>query len=104
MVFVDKLARMIALSTLPLVLRWANYVQPTDAEPLPAQPASALIALRILVSFGPAALLLLSLPIARAHPMTRARHSEITAQLKARRRDLAAEREAQNPQCELRSP
>jgi glycoside/pentoside/hexuronide:cation symporter, GPH family len=90
MVFVDKLARMIALSTLPLVLRWADYVQPTDAEPLPAQPDSALLALRVLVSFAPAALLLLSVPVARAHPMTRARHREITAELAARRGDPGA--------------
>ena len=91
MVFIDKLARMIALSILPLVLRWTSYVQPTDANPMPAQPDSALMALRVLVSFAPALLLLASMPVARAHPMTRARHSEITAELMARRRELAAE-------------
>ena len=91
MVFIDKLARMIALATLPLVLRWANYVQPTDANPMPGQPDSALLALRVLVSFAPAVLLLISIPVARAHPMTRARHSELTAALMARRRNLTAE-------------
>ena len=85
MVFIDKFARMVVLSTLPLVLRWTDYVQPTDTDPMPVQPASALLALRVLVSFAPALVLLISLPVARAHPMTRARHSELVAELAARR-------------------
>ena len=84
-VFVDKLARMVVLALLPVVLRWARYVQPTDAVPLPAQPASALRALRVFVSIVPAILLILSIVVAYFYPITRARHAEIERQLAEQR-------------------
>ncbi|MBN1140150.1 MAG: MFS transporter [Anaerolineae bacterium] len=93
-VFIDKLARMIILAILPIVLRWARYVQPTDADPFPAQPASALLALRIFVAIVPAVLLLVSIVIAYFYPLTRARYAEIERQL-AERRAKAAEGETE---------
>ncbi len=83
--FIDKLARMAALALLPLVLRWADYVQPTAADPTPDQPVSALLALRIFVSVVPALLLIVSLPVARAYPITRAHHGQIQRALEERR-------------------
>jgi GPH family glycoside/pentoside/hexuronide:cation symporter len=85
MIFIDKLARMAALAVLPLVLRWARYVQPTVANPTPIQPASALMALRIFVSVVPALLLIASIPVARAYPLTRERYEEIRQTLVRRR-------------------
>jgi GPH family glycoside/pentoside/hexuronide:cation symporter len=84
-VFIDKLARMVVLALLPVVLRWAHYVQPTDAVPFPAQPASALLALRVFVSIVPAILLIISMVIAYFYPITRARHAEIERQLAEQR-------------------
>jgi glycoside/pentoside/hexuronide:cation symporter, GPH family len=88
-VFIDKLARMVVLALLPIVLRWAKYVQPTDTVPFPAQPASALLALRIFVSIVPAVLLVLSIVIAYLYPITRARHAEIERQLAEQRASKA---------------
>ncbi len=85
MVFIDKLARMVALGLLPMALRWAHYVQPTAATPIPAQPASALMALRLCVSVVPAILLVFSVLVARSHPITRARYAEIRQVLVERR-------------------
>ena len=85
MIFIDKLARMAALAVLPMVLRWAHYIQPTPADPMPTQPASALLALRIFVSVVPALLLIISIPVARAYPLTRERYEEIRQALLIRR-------------------
>ncbi|MBN1246654.1 MAG: MFS transporter, partial [Anaerolineae bacterium] len=85
MTFIDKLARMAALAVLPLALRWAHYVQPTAVDPMPSQPVSALMALRISVSVVPALLLIVSIPVARAYPLTRQRYEEIRQALATRR-------------------
>lgn len=84
-VFIDKLARMVILALLPIVLSWAKYVQPTDAVPYPAQPASALTALRIFVSVVPAVVLGISIVVAYFYPITRAKYAEIQRQLAERR-------------------
>lgn len=84
-VFIDKLARMVVLALLPAILRHANYVQPTDAVPFPAQPASALHALRIFISTVPGVLLIAAIVVAYFYPITRARYAEIQQQLAERR-------------------
>jgi GPH family glycoside/pentoside/hexuronide:cation symporter len=84
MVFVDKLARMAVMAVLPMTLRMAGYVQPSEANPVPTQPSSALLALRVFVSFAPALLLLASLWVAHRYPITRARYDEIQRTLAAR--------------------
>lgn len=84
-VFIDKSARTVVLALLPVMLRWAQYVQPTDAVPFPAQPISALLTLRIFVSIVPAILLIISIVIAYLYPITRARHAEIERQLAEKR-------------------
>ncbi len=84
-VFIDKLARMVVLALLPVVLRWAHYVQPTDGNPFPTQPTSALTALRIFVSVVPALILGLSIVIAYFYPITRVKYVEIQRELAERR-------------------
>jgi GPH family glycoside/pentoside/hexuronide:cation symporter len=88
-VFIDKLARIVVLALLPIVLQWAKYVQPTDADPFPAQPASALTALRIFVSVVPAVVLVISIIVAYFYPITRARYAEIQRQLAEQRASKA---------------
>ena len=80
-VFIHKLAQAGVLALLPAVLRWSGYVQPTSADPIPAQPASALNALRLLISVLPALLLVASIVVAWLYPITRQRHAEINRQL-----------------------
>ncbi len=88
-VFVHKLAQAAVLALLPAALRWSGYVQPSAINPLPSQPASALTALRLLVSILPALLLAVSIVVAWFYPITRQRYTEMRQEL-ARR----AEREA----------
>lgn len=84
-VFVDKLARALILGLLPAVLYWSGYVQPTAADPVPPQPASALRALQLLISILPALLLAVSILVAQRYPITRQRYAEIHQKLVARR-------------------
>lgn len=84
-VFADKLARAGVLALLPAVLRWSGYVQPTDDNPIPHQPASVLTALRLLMSILPALLLLASIVVAWFYPVTRQRYAEIRRELDRRR-------------------
>ncbi len=88
-VFIDKLARLVVLALLPIVLRWAQYVQPTDADPFPAQPALTLTALRVFVSVVPAVVLGISIVIAYFYPITRAKYAEIQRQLAEQRASKA---------------
>jgi GPH family glycoside/pentoside/hexuronide:cation symporter len=83
-VFADKLARAAVLALLPAVLAWAGYVQPTPEDPAPLQPASALNALRLLMSVLPALLLAASIAVAWRYPLTRERYSEIRRKLASR--------------------
>ena len=83
-VFVQTLAQAGVLALLPAVLRWSGYVQPTAADPTPPQPASALTALRLLISVLPALLLAASIVVAWFYPITRQRYAEIRQELTRR--------------------
>jgi len=78
---VQKLAQAGVLALLPAVLRWSGYIQPTAADPTPHQPASALKALRLVISILPAVLLAVSIVVAWFYPITRKRHAEISQKL-----------------------
>jgi len=84
-VFVDKLARAFILAMLPVVLHWSGYIQLTSDNSLPLQPASALLALRLLLSILPALLLTASILAAWRYPITRQRHIEVSRELVKRR-------------------
>ena len=88
-VFVHKLAQAAVLALLPAVLRWSGYVQPTAGNPAPPQPASALTALRLLVSIFPALLLTASIVVAWFYPITRQRYAAMRQEL-ARRAERGA--------------
>ncbi len=72
------------LALLPAVLRWSGYVQPTAADLVPHQPASALNALRLVISVLPAVLLGASIVVAWFYPITRRRYAEINRELARR--------------------
>ena len=69
------------VALLPAASRWSGYVQPTAADPAPLQPASALSALRLVISAFPALLLMASVVVAWFYPITRRRYAEISREL-----------------------
>jgi GPH family glycoside/pentoside/hexuronide:cation symporter len=89
MVFLQKTGIAVAIWLVGVALGWAGYVTPTDAVPTPAQPESALFAIRLFVGPVPALILACSLVVAYFYPITRRLHAEMRAAL-ARRREAAA--------------
>jgi glycoside/pentoside/hexuronide:cation symporter, GPH family len=74
----------LGLAASGFALEAAGYVNPATVGAAVTQPDSVLMTLRILVSFVPAAILLVSLPIAIAYPINKARYQEIQQQLRQR--------------------
>jgi glycoside/pentoside/hexuronide:cation symporter, GPH family len=68
-------------------LEAAGYINPIGDE-IVTQPDSVLLALRLIVSFIPAIMLALSIPIALAYPITRERHAEIQAEVARRKNEV----------------
>jgi GPH family glycoside/pentoside/hexuronide:cation symporter len=82
-VFVQKIGLSLALGISSLTLETAGYINPAEAGGIVEQPDSVLLVLRIIVSFFPLVLLLLSIPLAIAYPITRQKFAELKAQLAA---------------------
>ncbi|MBL8056376.1 MAG: MFS transporter, partial [Anaerolineales bacterium] len=83
-VLLQKLGLAVGLGVSGWVLDLAGYVRGVPGQAVPPQPESVLLALRILVGPAGAAILVLSFVAAYLYPITRAKHAEIRAQLKAR--------------------
>jgi GPH family glycoside/pentoside/hexuronide:cation symporter len=79
LVFLQKGGSALALALMQWVLHLSGYVAGA------AQPASALLAIRLMMGPLPALLLFTSMLLAWRYPITRARHAELRAQLAARR-------------------
>ncbi|MBN1439249.1 MAG: MFS transporter [Anaerolineales bacterium] len=88
-VFLQKMGLALGLFFSGWVLDLAGYVNAVPGQPDPVQPASALLALRVLIGPVSAGVLLLSFLAVRAYPITRERHAEICAEL-ARRKAASA--------------
>lgn len=85
-VFLQKIGLSIGLAISGFVLDWSGYIRPAvEGDPIPPQPDSALLTLRIFVSFVPAAILLLSFIAVRAYPITSEKHAEMLAELAKRK-------------------
>ncbi|MEX1181498.1 MAG: MFS transporter [Cucumibacter sp.] len=87
-VFLQKLGLSVGLGLSGWALGEAGYLTPAvegGELQLVAQPDSVLLTLRIFVSFVPAVVLLLSIPLALAYPISKARHEEIVAALEKRK-------------------
>lgn len=80
-VFLQKLGLSLGLALSGFVLEWAGYLNPEDIGAAVEQPDSVLTVLRLFVSILPAILLLLSIPLAMAYPITPQRFDEIRAEL-----------------------
>jgi GPH family glycoside/pentoside/hexuronide:cation symporter len=80
----QKLALALAVFVSGWVLDLAGYINTAPGEPPPVQPDSVLLALRVLEAPVGAAILLLSLGVVYLYPITKSRHAEIRAELRAR--------------------
>jgi len=86
-VFLQKLGLSAGLGLSGFALQMAGYRSPgVEAGAIAAavQPDSVLLTLRLFVSFIPAAILVLSIPLALSYPIDKRRHAEIRAEIAAR--------------------
>jgi GPH family glycoside/pentoside/hexuronide:cation symporter len=83
-VFLQKFGLSLGLAISNFVLDAAGYITPVAGAAPPAQPEPVLLALRVFVSFLPAAVLLVSFLAVRAYPINRERHAELRAELDKR--------------------
>lgn len=84
-VFLQKLGLSVGLGLSNVMLEWAGYINPTSAGEIVAQPDNVLLVLRLFISLLPAVILVLSLPLAVAYPITPERFAEIQTELAKRR-------------------
>ena len=97
MVFLQKTGIAVAIWLVGMALGWAGYVTPSAALPTPAQPESALFAIRLFVGPVPALILACSLVVAYFYPITRRLHADMRAALARRREAAAADPAAATP-------
>ena len=83
-VFLQKLGLSLGLAGSSFALEATGYLTPA-AGAVVTQPEPVLLTLRLLCSFVPAVLLLLSLPLVLLYPITRSRYDEIRRRLDASR-------------------
>jgi GPH family glycoside/pentoside/hexuronide:cation symporter len=84
-VFLQKLGMALGLFISGWALELAGYINATPEIPDPTQPASALLAMRVLIGPVSAVVLLLSFLAVRAYPLTREKHAAIRAELARRK-------------------
>lgn len=89
-VFLQKLGLSLGLAISNYALELTGYINQVAGQPQPVQPDSALMALRVFVSFVPAVILLASIQVVRSYPITRERHHAMRQELERRRLAQAA--------------
>jgi GPH family glycoside/pentoside/hexuronide:cation symporter len=85
MVFLQKVGLGLGLFFLGQVLDWAGFIPSVAGEPLPSQPESALLAIRLAIGPLPAVALIGGICLVWLYPITRQRHRQILQELEARR-------------------
>ncbi len=84
-VFLQKFGIAVGLFVQGQVLEWAGYITPDVGSTIvPAQPESALFALRVLIALVPIILLVISMFLMQRYPISEGKLAEIQADLKAR--------------------
>lgn len=87
MVLLQKFGLALGLFLVGVVLEAAGFIARVPNEPIPTQPESALLAIRIAVAPLPAVILLIGLVLAYFYPITREVHAEIRLKLQERHQD-----------------
>jgi GPH family glycoside/pentoside/hexuronide:cation symporter len=82
--FFQKLATGAAIWAMGQALAWTGYINPSPADPHPAQPDGAIQAIRVFASLVPVVLLLLAIAFAWFYPITREGHRALRDELAAR--------------------
>lgn len=82
--FFQKLGTGAALWAMGQVLARTGYINPSLGDPLPVQPQSAVVAIRLFISAVPMALLLLAIIFAWRVPITREYHRSMVEELTSR--------------------
>ncbi|NEO87014.1 MAG: MFS transporter [Spirulina sp. SIO3F2] len=90
MVLLQKMGLALALFLVGQSLELAGFIKQIPGQPVPEQPETALLAIRIVMSGFPAVVLLGGIVLAYFYPITKAYHEEIRAQLAARAKTTAS--------------
>jgi GPH family glycoside/pentoside/hexuronide:cation symporter len=77
----QKIAVAIALFLVGKILDWAGFIPTAPGQLPPAQPESAMMAIRLLIGPVPALVLVFGLVCAYFYPITRSVHGEILLKL-----------------------
>ncbi|NEP47180.1 MAG: MFS transporter, partial [Okeania sp. SIO2H7] len=85
MVFLQKMGLAIGLFLVGLALEFAGFIERVPGEPIPVQPESALLAIRIAIGPLPTCFLVGGLILASFYPITKSAHEEILLKLKERK-------------------
>ncbi|MBW4576237.1 MAG: MFS transporter [Aphanothece sp. CMT-3BRIN-NPC111] len=85
MVLLQKIGLAIGLFFVGLALEWTGFQETIPGQPLPTQPASALLAIRLAIGPLPTLALICGLILAYFYPLTREVHAEILLKLRERR-------------------
>ncbi len=93
MVLLQKIALAIGLFLVGQSLQHAGFMETVAGQAAPAQPESALWAIRILIGPAPAIVLLIGLLLAYLYPITREVHAEIMLKLQERKRVMKQDQE-----------
>lgn len=85
MVLLQKIGLALALFLVGQALGAAGFIEATPGQPLPTQPDSALLAIRLVIAPLPTIALIAGLVLAYFYPITREVHAEILLKLRDRR-------------------
>lgn len=85
MVLLQKLALALGLFLVGQILELSGFATTAAGQAAPAQPASALFAIRLLVGPVPGLVLVIGLVLAYFYPITREVHAELMLRIEARR-------------------
>ena len=85
MVLLQKLGLALALFLVGQALEWSGFIERIPGEPIPVQPESALLAIRIAIAPLPTVFLIVGLVLTYFYPITKEVHADIRLQLQARK-------------------
>ncbi|VEP15925.1 conserved membrane hypothetical protein [Hyella patelloides LEGE 07179] len=85
MVLLQKFGLALALFLVGQALEWSGFITRQPGEPIPVQPDSALLAIRVAVAPLPTVVLIIGLVLAYFYPITKEVHADILLKLQARK-------------------